>query len=170
MCCPAANPGTHDLAAPETDADQRPRPTRPGLAASQTHALMQVHVNANNSVHNHESLERWAREELNASLRRFGNDITNVEMHLSDENSERISPEHKRCMLEARLANHPPVAVSHQAGSLDEAIRGAIDKLRRALDHTFGKLRDQRDRTSIRRAGQAPEDASPTAESDPAEG
>lgn len=124
---------------------------------------MQVHVNANNSVHTHESLERWAREELNASLRRFGNDITSVEMHLSDENSDRISPDHKRCMLEARLANHPPVAVNHQAGSLDDAIRGAIDKLRRALDHTFGKLRDQRDRTSIRRVGEPPDDAAPTA-------
>jgi ribosome-associated translation inhibitor RaiA len=124
---------------------------------------MQVHVNANNSVHTHEPLERWAREELNASLRRFGNDITSVEMHLSDEDSDRISAEHKRCMLEARLANHPPVAVNHQAGSLDDAIRGAIDKLRRALDHTFGKLRDQRDRTSIRRAGEPPDDAAPTA-------
>lgn len=131
---------------------------------------MQVQVNANNSVQTHESLERWAGEELKASLRRFGNDITSVEVHLSDENSDRISPDHKRCMLEARLTNHPPVAVNHQAGSLDEAIRGAIDKLRRALDHTFGKLREQRDRTSIRRAGEPPEDAPPTAESGSAEG
>ena len=68
---------------------------------------MQVHVNANKSVQTHESLERWAREELNASLRRFGNDITSVEMHLSDENSDRISPDHKRCMLEARRKLFP---------------------------------------------------------------
>lgn len=125
---------------------------------------MQVQVNANTSVQTHESLERWAREELTASLRRFGNDITSVEVHLSDENNVRITPEHKRCMLEARLANHPPVAVNHQAGSLDEAFRGAIDKLRRALDHTFGKLRDQRDHTSIRRAGEPPEEAAPPAD------
>ncbi len=120
---------------------------------------MQVQVNANQSVQTHESLERWAREEITASLRRFGNDITSVEVHLSDENSDRISADHKRCMLEARLANHPPVAVNHQASSLDEAFRGALDKLRRALDHTFGKLRDQRDRSSIRRAGELPDDA-----------
>lgn len=130
---------------------------------------MQVQVNANNSVQTHESLERWAREELNASLRRFGNDITSVEVHLSDENSDRISSDHKRCMLEARLANHPPVAVNHQAGSLDEAFRGAIEKLRRALEHTFGKLRDQRDRSSIRRAGAPPEEeAAPPADAGPA--
>lgn len=120
---------------------------------------MQVQVNANNSVRTHESLERWAREELHASLRRFGNDITSVEVHLSDENSDRISPDHKRCMLEARLSNHPPVAVNHQAASLDEAFRGATEKLRRSLDHTFGKLRDQRDRRSVRRSAETPEDA-----------
>lgn len=98
---------------------------------------MQVQVNANHSVRTHESLERWASEELHTSLRRFGNDITSVEVHLSDENSDRISPDHKRCMIEARLANHPPVAVNHQAASLDEAFRGAMDKLRRSLDHTL---------------------------------
>lgn len=131
---------------------------------------MQVQVNANNSVRTHESLERWAREELTASLRRFGNDITSVEVHLSDENSDRISPDHKRCMLEARLANYAPVAVNHQAGSLDEAFHGAIEKLRRALDHTFGKLRDQRDRSSIRRADKPAEETAPPAASGPAEG
>lgn len=162
--------GPATLAPPEADAQRRFRPTRIGSAAAETGPLMQVHVNANNSVNTHESLERWAREELKASLRRFGNDITSVEMHLSDENNDRISPEHKRCMLEARLANHPPVAVNHQAGNLDEAIRGAIEKLRRALDHTFGKLRDQRNRASIRRTGEPPEDAAPTADSGSAEG
>lgn len=130
----------------------------PRLSQEDTEDLMQVQVNANNSVHTHESLERWAREELQTSLRRFGNDISSVEVHLSDENSDRISPNHKRCLIEARLANHPPVAVNHQAASLDEAIRGAIDKLRRALDHTFGKLRDQRDRASIRHGGEPPDE------------
>ncbi len=60
-------------------------------------------------------------------------------------------PDHKRCVMEARLPNREPLAVNHLAASQDEAFRGASDKLKRALEHTFGKLRDHRARESIRR-------------------
>ena len=58
-----------------------------------------------------------------------------------------------RCTLEARLAAHPPVVVSHFAENMDEAVRGATQKLLNALDHTFGKLdrHQHRDRETIRR-------------------
>jgi hypothetical protein len=112
---------------------------------------MQVHVNANRTVRTDQSLERWARHELTDSLSRFGGSITGVAVHLSDENSDRISKLHKRCVLEARLVKHAPVTVNHQAPNFDEALRGAAEKLQRALSHTFGKLQDRNDHDSIRR-------------------
>lgn len=112
---------------------------------------MLVKVNSNQSMQTHEALERWANTELNEALSRFKDDILSIDVHLSDENSDKPSNQDKRCMMEARLAHHQPVAVNHQASGQDEAFRGACKKLERALDHTFGKLRDHRARDSIRR-------------------
>ncbi|MEO8387086.1 MAG: HPF/RaiA family ribosome-associated protein [Polaromonas sp.] len=112
---------------------------------------MQIQVNSNHTIHTGESFERWASSELNASLSRFKGDITRIEVHMSDENSDKIGPDQKRCVMEARLSHHEPLAVNHHAPSQDEAFRGASEKLKRVLDHTLGKLRDhQRTRETIR--------------------
>lgn len=113
---------------------------------------MQIQVNSNHTIQTGESFERWANTELNESLRRFKDDITRIEVHMSEENSDKASNSHKRCTMEARLAHHEPVAVNHDASSQDLAFRGASDKLKRLLEHTLDKLRDHRSRESIRRA------------------
>ena len=119
-----------------------------------------IHVNANHSVQTDESLERWARTELNDGLSRFRDEITTIEVHLSDQNSDRLSPDQKRCLMEARLVNRKPMAVNHVAPRVDEAFRGAADKLKRALEHSLGRVHEQGLRKSIRRDGLlAPEDA-----------
>lgn len=53
-------------------------------------------------------------------------------------------------LLEARLAHHQPLAVTQHAASLDEAFRGASDKLKRLIENTLGRLHNHRDRGSIR--------------------
>jgi hypothetical protein len=113
---------------------------------------MQVKVNANHTIQTQESLERWASAEVSDELGHYRNDIHSVEVHLSDENSNKVGPNQRRCMIEARLNQHAPVAVSHQANRLDEAIYGACDKLNRALSHALGR-RDEGhgSRDSIRR-------------------
>ena len=112
---------------------------------------MQVQVNSNHTIHTGESFERWASTELNESLSRFKDDITRIEVHMSDETSDKGSINHKRCMIEVRLAHHEPLAVNHHASSQDEALPGASEKLKRGLATTPGKLRDHRSRESIRR-------------------
>ena len=109
---------------------------------------MQIQVNSNHTMNTGESFERWASTTLNESLNRFKDDITRIEVHMSDENADKTSADQKRCMLEARLAHHEPLAVSHHAPSQDEAFRGATEKLKRVLEHTLGKLRDRRARDS----------------------
>lgn len=114
---------------------------------------MLIQVNTGNGLENTEALQRWANEHLTDTLGRFQQDITRIEVQLSDEGNGKAGGGDKRCMLEARLANHQPVAVNHHAESQDDAFRGAARKLLHALDHTLGKLRDpkHRDRDSIRR-------------------
>jgi ribosome-associated translation inhibitor RaiA len=114
---------------------------------------MLIQVNTGNGIDNNEALQRWATDHLNETLARFQQDITRIEVQLSDENQAKGGEGDKRCMLEARLANHDPIAVNHHGANQDEAFRGAARKLLHALDHTLGKLRDQnhRDRGSIRK-------------------
>lgn len=112
---------------------------------------MYVEVNTSNGIENKETLQRWASEFLNGQLGRFAQDVTSIEVQLTDENHAKGGID-KRCMLEARLPGRAPVAVSNIAASQDLAIRGAADKLAHALEHVFGKLdRDHRDRETIRK-------------------
>jgi hypothetical protein len=56
----------------------------------------------------------------------------------------------KHCTLEARMAGHPPVAVSHDAAKVADAVHGALDKMTRKLDHTLGRVRDAHGRDTVR--------------------
>ncbi|MBE9122501.1 HPF/RaiA family ribosome-associated protein [Tychonema sp. LEGE 07199] len=70
--------------------------------------------------------------------------ITHVDVHLSDENSDKKGgDDDMRCTIEARLKGHQPLAVTHQAATLDQAVDGAADKLTRLIDSTLGRLHDQ---------------------------
>ena len=114
---------------------------------------MQIQVNTSNGIENKDTLERWADSEIKQSLSRFADDVTRVEIHLSDENHDKAGAGDKCCVMEARLAHHQPLAVTQHANSLDEAFRGASDKLKRMLDSTLGRLNNHRDRDSIRKDG-----------------
>lgn len=115
---------------------------------------MHVQVNTSNGIDNKESLERWASDYLNEQLARFSQDITAIEVQLTDENhGAKGGTSDKRCMLEARLNGHPPVAVKNFAADQDLAFRGATEKLIHALEHALGKLdrKEHRSRETIRR-------------------
>lgn len=114
---------------------------------------MKVQVNTSNDIENKDGLERWASDYLNEMLARFDQDLTSIEVQLTDENhAAKGGAADKRCMLEARMAGRAPVAVTNFAANQDMAFRGAADKLLHALDRTFGKLdREHRVRDTIRR-------------------
>jgi ribosome-associated translation inhibitor RaiA len=114
---------------------------------------MQIQVNTGNGLENKDALERWAGDEIRQSLDRFSADVTRVEVYLSDENHDKGGASDKRCAMEARVAGRQPLAVTQHAASIDEAFRGASEKLRRALDSTLGRHERHRDRESIRKDG-----------------
>jgi len=121
---------------------------------------MKVQVNTSNDIDNKETLERWASEFLGEQLARFEQDITSIEVQLSDENhAAKGGGVDKRCMMEARINGRPPIAVTNFAPDQNLAFRGAAEKLEKALDHAFGKLdrREHRERETIRREPDAVE-------------
>ena len=116
--------------------------------------MIKVQVNTSNDIENKEALERWASDYLNEQLARYAQDLTSIEVQLTDENhAAKGGGIDKRCMLEARVTGRAPVAVTTYAPDQNLAIRGACEKLAHALDHTFGKLdrREHRARDTIRR-------------------
>ena len=50
----------------------------------------------------------------------------------------------KQCIMEARPAGMQPVAVTHAAATVEQAVDGAAQKLNRLLDSTFGRLNDRK--------------------------
>ncbi|SFO84276.1 HPF/RaiA family ribosome-associated protein [Amycolatopsis rubida] len=95
---------------------------------------MQVEISTDNNVPGSAELNRWAEEELRAALSRFSDHLTRLEAHLSDEAAAGAGGVDRRCVLEARPEGKPAVVVSHCAGSVDEALRGATRKLEGILD------------------------------------
>ena len=109
---------------------------------------MQVQLNTDRHIDAHDELAHQVETVLEATLGRFADQITRVEVHLSDENSQKGGGDDKRCLLEARLAGLEPVAVSHQAATLPQAIDGAAQNLARALERTLGRLGHKKGRPS----------------------
>jgi ribosome-associated translation inhibitor RaiA len=107
---------------------------------------MHIQVNTDNHIVGRESLASWVQAEVAGAMDRFGEQVTRVEVHLGDENSVKSGGDDKRCMLEARLAGLQPIAVTHHAPTLREAVSGAIDKLEKSLDRTVERLGDAQKR------------------------
>jgi ribosome-associated translation inhibitor RaiA len=101
---------------------------------------MQVLVNSDHHITSSESVAERVATILMASVDRFADRLTRVEVHLNDVNGPKHGERDKRVTMEARVAGRTPVAVTNEAQSLLEAIEGASRKLERALEHAFGRL------------------------------
>ena len=101
---------------------------------------MQILLNTDNRLSGSEPLAAQVEDEVRARIDRFSDRVTRVEVHLGDHNGAKAGAADKRCLLEARLAGLQPISASDRADTIDLAVRGAIDKLKRALDHTLGRL------------------------------
>ena len=104
---------------------------------------MQIQVNTDHNIDGHEAMATHVRTVVEHALTRFGEHITRVEVHLSDENADKSGQHDKRCVIEARLAGRPPIAVTSHAGSLHQAIDGASGKVTRLIESTLGRAAEK---------------------------
>lgn len=100
---------------------------------------MQIQINHDNHVRLGADVEQRFAGIIREALDRFGDRITRIEMHITDENGGKHGDSDKRCMLEARLANLQPLAVTHLADSHQLAFSGALEKLEHAIGHLIGR-------------------------------
>ncbi len=108
---------------------------------------MQIQVNTDHNIEGHEALAAHVSSLVEGVLGHISEHVTRVEVHLSDENSDKKGGKDAiRCVMEARLENHQPTAITHHAATVEQAVDGAVDKLIRLLEHTLGRLHEQRSR------------------------
>lgn len=103
---------------------------------------MQILVNSDHHIKGGESTTERVESIVRAAADRYANRITRIEVHLSDTNGPKHGDRDKRCVIEARIAGSRPIAVAHEAPTLLEAIEGAADRLKHALEHTLGRLNE----------------------------
>ena len=111
---------------------------------------MQIQVHTDKNVKVSDGMVQHVEDQVESALSRFRDQITRVEVHLSDENAGRSGDSDKRCVMEARPAGKPPVAVTHHAASVGEAYSGAVHKLKAVIEHRYGRTRDHKGAESIR--------------------
>jgi len=105
---------------------------------------MQINVNTDKTIEHHTGLDDHVNKVVQAALQRFGEHISRVEVHLSENNVKKSADGDIRCMMEARVNGYQPIAVSDHNATLHQSISGAADKLQRALDSALGRLYDKR--------------------------
>jgi hypothetical protein len=118
---------------------------------------MQIQINTDRHVEGQDRLAAWASGVVEQALSRVSDRITRVEVHLSDENGNKSGQHDQQCVMEARLEGRQPIAVTHQAPTMDQAVNGAAEKLTSAIEGIIGRHRDQR----RRQAEPLPEEATP---------
>ena len=104
---------------------------------------MQININADKTIDRHAGLDEHVQTVVSNALHRFGEQITRVEVHLSDNLGQKSADGDNRCLIEARVTGYQPIAVSDHAATLHQAIGGAAEKLKRAIDSALGRLHDK---------------------------
>lgn len=83
---------------------------------------MQIQINTDHHVEGHERHAHHIEAKVRAALSQFGDQITRVEVHLSDETGAKSGGADKRCLMEARPAGRQPVAVGERLRSVREIL------------------------------------------------
>lgn len=101
---------------------------------------MKILFNTDKTIAGDENKEAYFTSLIAEKLEQFKSQLTRIEVHLKDENGKKEGQYDIHCVLEARIEGREPMAVSCDADTTKSAVSGAIDKLKTALETTFGRL------------------------------
>ncbi len=101
---------------------------------------MTIQINTDNTISGEKRNEEYFTSLIAEALQRFDSHITRIEVHLKDENGKKDGFNDISCLIEARIEGKQPIAVTNQADSVDQAVTGAIDKIKSAVGTIVGKM------------------------------
>lgn len=103
---------------------------------------MTIQFNGDNNVTVHQGFRDKLQDALKLELNRFSENITRVDVYLSDENSNKPGPDDKKCLLEARVEGRPPVVAEATANNYELAVDAALGRLKSSLYRIFERMKD----------------------------
>jgi ribosome-associated translation inhibitor RaiA len=103
---------------------------------------MTVQINTDKNIEGNEKFIAYFTSLIEQELGKYDN-ITRIEVHLSDENGSKEGRADKRCMLEARLEGKQPIAVTNTASTIEKAVDEAINKMKTSLETILGKMNNR---------------------------
>jgi regulator of PEP synthase PpsR (kinase-PPPase family) len=106
---------------------------------------MKIQVNTTSTIDGSDALAATIETTIHSALDRYGDRLTRVEAHVSDEDGKAAANRSaKRCLLEARPSGMDPVVVTGSGDTVERACHDATQKMKSLLDSTFGRI-DSRD-------------------------
>lgn len=100
---------------------------------------MTIIFNTDKTINGEERQEEFFTALISKELDRFQSHITRIEVHLSDNSGKKEGTKDIECVLEARIEGKKPIAASEKASNNEQAVSGATNKLKAALDTIIGK-------------------------------
>ncbi len=104
---------------------------------------MQIQINTDRHIKGHESFTSDISRTVETEFIRFSDQITRVELHLSDNNGYKNGEDDKECLVEVRLRGKHPIVVMDHAEILDDAIKGAVGKMVRSIEKNLSRVEDR---------------------------
>jgi ribosome-associated translation inhibitor RaiA len=104
---------------------------------------MKIQINTDKNISGGQEFKTSLTYLLSEGLSKYNDQITRLEVHLSDEDGNKDGQNDKRCMLEARIEGRQPIAVTDRAGTHEEAVNGAIEKLQTSLKTILGRMKNR---------------------------
>jgi hypothetical protein len=98
---------------------------------------VEVDINIDRGMDDYDAFAPRVRGVVEGVLARHADFIAHVEVRLNEENQQRKGQAERRCLLEARFEGSESVAVTHQAATTDEAVRGAAEKMTQLIENCF---------------------------------
>lgn len=120
----------------------------PGVKRTEPTMLIEVRTDGN--IQGSEQLSDHIKTVVQTALDHFGDRIRRVDVHLSDSIGNKTGHDDKCCKIEARRDGREPIVVTQQETTMEQAIRGAVQSLKKSVESAFGKestldhLRDRR--------------------------
>ena len=102
--------------------------------------LVQIHTDKN--IEGGSRFTEYFTTEIKNELARFDEIVTRVEVHITDENGNKSTPNDKKCVIEAKVEKKQPIAVTANADSAEKAFFEALEKIQRVLDTTVEKIKE----------------------------
>jgi non-homologous end joining protein Ku len=104
---------------------------------------MTIQFNTDKTVNGDEAFAAQFIKQIEDKLEFLSSQITRIEVHVSDENGRKDGQNDIRCLIEARLEGKQPLAVTKQEDTIEQAVTGALEKLKAALETIIDQASNQ---------------------------